>query len=102
MAWHAAAKKAQGFTQSCPDCHWQSVAVERRWIGKTLRPSGMNAPGGSGTGGCIDEIVSGRTSRRGKRPGGRRAAPSPAVPPAKENQARRRDFLFFFLWCRAV
>src|SRR5262245_10200310 len=102
MAWHAAAKKAQGFTQSCPDCHWQSVAVERRWIGKTLRPSGMNAPGDSGTGDCIDEIVSGRTSRRCKRQRERQTGQSQQFPPQNETRLVGPTFYFFRLWKRSV
>ena len=36
------------------------LAIRGRWIGKTLRLSGMNAPGYDSAGEGIDQIVSGR------------------------------------------
>ena len=53
-----AAVKGSRATQSCPDNHWQSGG---RWIGKTLRLSGMNAPGYDSAGEGMDQIVSGHS-----------------------------------------
>ena len=97
MAWHAAARETQGFTQSCPDCHWQSVAVERRWIGKTLRLSGMNAPGYDSAGEGVDQIVSGRAFRRCKRERERQAGQSQQFPPQNEARLVGPTFDFFCL-----
>src|SRR5262245_1796442 len=97
MAWQAAAKKAQGFTQSCPDGHWQSVAVERRWIRKTLRLSGMNAPGYGSAGEGIDQIVGGRALRRCVGQRGPQAGQSQQFPPQNEARLVWPTFYFFRL-----
>src|SRR5262245_21439988 len=102
MAWHAAAKKTQGFTQSCPDCHWQSVAVERRWIGKTLRLSGMNAPGYGSAGERVDQIVGGRALRRCVGQRGRQASQSKQFPPQNEARFVGPTFNFFRLCKRSL
>src|SRR5262245_1419710 len=102
MAWHAATRKAQGFTQSCPDCHWQSVAVDGRWIGKTLRLSGMNAPGYGGAGEGIDQIVGGRALRRFMGQRGPQAGQSQQFPPQNEARLVGPTFNFFCLCERSL